>query len=196
MPPGLGRLPLSHVGQWRPGFGIRHAVGGRRDLKARVFDSLRVVARKAELARSMVLLGLGPSPSCRSHFSASFSSYAFTPQASAPPSREDLGLERESQGRHCPISPELRASDPSSTRSFGHLPWTQAGSLGQRHVEDTRLKDLQQVLLWSIELMALGSNVPTSCSKLEGGTYLDLENHPFWTPRKGPRAKFLGVAHS
>lgn len=60
MPARLRRLPLSHVGQWRPGLGLWHRVGRRRDLKARVFDSLRVVARKSELNQSVVLPGFWP----------------------------------------------------------------------------------------------------------------------------------------
>lgn len=44
VPSRLGRLPLGHVGQWRPSLGLWHPLEGWSGLEAWVFDSLGVAA--------------------------------------------------------------------------------------------------------------------------------------------------------
>lgn len=45
VPSRLGRLPLGHIGQWRPSLGLRHPLEGWSSLITWVFDSLGVAAK-------------------------------------------------------------------------------------------------------------------------------------------------------
>lgn len=51
---------------------------------------------------------------------------------------------------------------------FGLRPGRSREACGQRRFEDTRFRNLRQVSLRSVELMASGSTVATACSKLQG----------------------------
>jgi len=108
-----------------------------------------------------VLPRFGPLPSCLPHSSASLPSPAFTPQASAPSSCKKGGAGvRKGHGLHSPSSPEVRAAP----YYLAIRPARSREAWGQRHFEDPRFRNLRQVS----QLMAVGSNVPTACRKLQG----------------------------
>lgn len=210
--PRLGRLPLGHVGQRRPGLGLRHPREGRRGLKARIFNSVSVAARESEPKVISAALGFAPLPSPPALFLCSL---PIPGLPTAGPSSLSLqegrsGPERKGHGLLSPTCPERRT--PARPWGLTICPQPCQDTRAQKHFQDISLKNLGTSFPLVMESIALGLSVPTAGLELKGGVPLtlfplrngttskdssnlrlagslaglpwtSLENHPFQTPQ-------------
>lgn len=188
MAPRLGWLPLGHVGQGRPGLGLRHPLEGRRGLKAWVFNSLSVAARESEPKVICAALGFAPLSSPSALFLCSLPITGLpTPGPSSLSQQEGRSRpERKGHGLHSPTCPEWRT--PARPWGLTICPRPCQDAQGQKHFQDISLRNLGPSFSSVVESVALGLSVPTAGLELKGGVPLFLPSFFFGTgpPLKTP----------